>query len=173
MQWMKAGRLFGLPGALPVALPIVLSVALGSWLAASAAAQVAGPASGAATPAVQPDKAKAYYHYSLGHLLQERGALFNRPELMSQAMDEMQLALQYDPSSSFLSMELADLYAATGRWRSALQEVEDNVRRNPTDASARRLLGRLYVRLLSSDRGVAGAPELRERAVREFEQIVQ
>ena len=174
MQWMKAGRLFGLPGALPVALPIVMSVVLASWLAASAAAQVAGPASsGAATPPVQPDKAKAYYHYSLGHLLQERGALFNRPELMSQAMDEMQLALQYDPSSSFLSMELADLYAATGRWRSALQEVEDNVRRNPNDAAARSLLGRLYVRLLAGDRGATAPPELQQRAVEEFEQIVE
>ncbi|MBI4480276.1 MAG: tetratricopeptide repeat protein [Acidobacteria bacterium] len=177
MQWMKAGRFFALRGALPAALPIVLSVALTSWLAASAAAQTAGSAgsavSGAAAPPVQPDKAKAYYHYSLGHLLQERGALFNRPELMSQAMDEMQLALQYDPSSSFLSMELADLYAATGRWRSALQEVEDNVRRNPNDPAARSLLGRLYVRLLSGDRGATAPPELQQRAVEEFEQIVE
>src|SRR5262245_26810367 len=75
---------------------------------------------------VPPDKAKAYYHYSLGHMLQERGAMFNRPELLTQAMDELELALKYDPTSSYVSMELADLYAATGRWRSAMQEVEDN-----------------------------------------------
>ncbi|MBI3933683.1 MAG: tetratricopeptide repeat protein [Acidobacteria bacterium] len=148
-------------------------VALASWLVASTAAQVAGPSSGAATEPVPPDKAKAYYHYSLGHLLQERGVLFNRPELLSQAIDELQLALQFDPASSFLSMELADLYAATGRWRNALQEVEDNVRRNPNDAAARRLLGRLYVRLLSGDRGATAPPELQQRAVQEFEQIVE
>jgi tetratricopeptide (TPR) repeat protein len=148
-------------------------VALASCMAVVAAAQGTSAASSAPAKPVQPDKAKAYYHYSLGHLLQERGSLFNRPELLSQAMEELEQALQYDPSSSFLSMELADLYAATGRWRSALQEVEDNVRRNPSDAGARSLLGRLYVRLLSGDRSTPPPAELQQRAVQEFEQIVQ
>jgi tetratricopeptide (TPR) repeat protein len=141
-------------------------LALASSLVAAAAAQ--GPSE------VQPDKAKAYYHFSMGHMLQERGAMFNRPELLSQAIDEIELALQYDPSSTFLSMELADLYAATGRWQNALQEVEDNVRRNPSDPAARRLLGRLYVRLLAGgERGRQLPPELQQRAVRQFEEIIR
>lgn len=161
MKWMKKGQF------------LARLVALASWLVASAAAQVAGPSIEAVTDPVQPDKAKAYYHYTLGHLLQERGVLFNRPELLSQAMDELRLALEYDPSSSYLSIELADLYAATGRWRNALQEVEDTVRRNPNDPAARRLLGRLYVRLLSGDSKATAPPELQQRAVQEFEQIVE
>ena len=168
MNWMRTGQF------------AAHVVALASWLVAAAAAQGTGSSSGALTEpvgaptqSVEPDKAKAYYHFSLGHLLQERGALFNRPELMAQALDELQLALQYDPSSSFLSMELADMYAATGRWRNALQEVEDNVRRNPNDPAARRLLGRLYVRLLSGDQGTTAPVDLQQRAVQEFEQIVQ
>lgn len=125
--------------------------------------------SSAAGETVQPDKAKAYYHYTLGHLYQERGALFQRPELLNQAIDELRLALQYDPASSYLSIELADLYAATGRWRSALQEMEDALSRNPNDKAARRLLGRIYLRLLSSQ-----APmDLLPRATHRFEQIVQ
>ena len=168
-QWMQAGASF----------------ALATALAASASAQnnknnsAGNKSNNKSQPAqksepVQPDKAKAYYHYSLGHMLQERGAMFNRPELLTQAMDELELALKYDPTSSYVSMELADLYAATGRWRSALQEVEDNVRRNPKDPAARRLLGRLYVRLLSGDRGAAAPPpDLQDRAVSEFEQIVK
>jgi tetratricopeptide (TPR) repeat protein len=147
-------------------------LALASCLVTAAAAQ--GPqSSGTAPSEVQPDKAKAYYHYSMGHLLQERGAMFNRSELLSQAIDELKLALQYDPSSTFLSMELADLYAATGRWQNALQEVEDNVRRNPDDRAARRLLGRLYVRLLAEERGRPLPSELQQRAIQQFEQIIE
>src|ERR1051325_707405 len=147
-------------------------------LAASAAAQnnrrnTTTPQANDKSQPVQPDKAKAYYHYSLGHMLQERGAMFQRPELLTQAMDELEQALKYDPTSSYVSMELADLYAATGRWRSALQEVEDNVRRNPSDPAARRLLGRLYVRLLTGDRGSSVPPDLQQRAVSQFEQIVK
>src|SRR5688572_24309672 len=134
---------------------VLLSVAMAGTLAAFAVAQDSSAPSSAA--AVQPDKAKAYYHYSLGHLLAERGALYNRADLLSEAIDEMELALQYDPSSTYLSMELADLYANTNRWQSELQEVEDNARRNPNDPAARRLLGRLYVRLLSGEREIGRA----------------
>jgi tetratricopeptide (TPR) repeat protein len=140
---------------------------------AAALLPVSIAAQGPSAAPVQPDKAKAYYHYSLGHMLAERGVLYNRPELLSQAIGEMELALRYDPASTYLSMELADLYANTGRWRSALQEVEDNVRRNPNDPAARRLLGRLYVRLLTADRSQAAPADLRERAVTQFEQITQ
>jgi tetratricopeptide (TPR) repeat protein len=151
-----------------------LSVVLAAALAAATASAQKNAASSNKSQPIKPDKAKAYYHYALGHMLQERGAMFNRPELLTQAMDELELALKYDPTSSYVSMELADLYAATGRWRSALQEVEDNVHRNPKDTAARSLLGRLYVRLLSGDRGDAAVPpDLQQRAVSEFEQIVK
>jgi tetratricopeptide (TPR) repeat protein len=165
MKWMKTGQW--------AARTVAVSLALAGWLVPGAWAQGVSAAESQTPETVQPDKAQAYYHYALGHLLQERGVLFNRPELLSQAIDEMQLALRHDPTSSFLSMELADLYAATGRWRNALQEVEDNVRRNPDDPAARSLLGRLYVRLLSGAPGTSPPPELQERAVQEFEQIVE
>ena len=122
---------------------------------------------------VKADKAQAYYHYSLGHLYQERGALFNRPDLLAKAIEEIKLALQYDPASSFLSLELADLYAMTGRYRNALQEAEDAVSRNPGDLSARKLLGRLYLRLLTGERRQQAPGDLQQRAVQQFEQIVE
>jgi tetratricopeptide (TPR) repeat protein len=152
-----------------------LVIALSGWMAAGAHAQApsGGAAPQAAANTLQPDKAKAYYHYSLGHLYQERGALFNRPELLSQAIDQLELALQYDPSSTFLSMELADLYAATGRWQNALDQMEQNVRRNPNDRAARRLLGELYVRLFAGSRSAQMPEDFRRRAVQEFESIVQ
>ncbi len=152
-----------------------------SLLAAFAIAQGRGApgqqAGAGASPASQQtgkqDKAQAYYHYSLGHLYQERGSLFNRPELLAQAIEELKLALQYDPSSSFLSLELADLYAATGRWRNAIQEAEDDVTRHPEDVAARKLLGRLYLRVLTPDRGQQPPEDMQERAIKQFEQILQ
>ena len=129
---------------------------------------------GASGQTVAPDKAQAYYHFTLAHLYQERGALFNRPDLLSKAIEEFRLALQYDPTSSFLSMELADVYAMTGRWRNALEEAEAAVNRNPNDATARRLLGRLYLRLLTRDRGGQQVPgDLEQRAIRQFEELVE
>ena len=67
----------------------------------------AGTQNSSSTSDAKPDRAQAYYHYSLGHLYEERGALFNRPDLLSQAIEELKLAINYDPASSFLSMELA------------------------------------------------------------------
>lgn len=95
------------------------------------------------------DRAKAYLHYSLGHLYYERGMVTQNQSLLNQAIDEFEEALKYDPDSSYLSMELSELYAGTGRWRSALQQIEETVDKNPADKASRGLLGRLYVRLLS------------------------
>ena len=142
---------------------------------AFAVQQTPSPAQGGASgQTVAPDKAQAYYHFTLAHLYQERGAMFNRPDLLSKAIEEFRLALQYDPTSSFLSMELADVYAMTGRWRNALEEAEAAVNRNPNDASARRLLGRLYLRLLTRDRGGQQVPgDLEQRAIRQFEELAE
>lgn len=153
---------------------------LAAWMAAATTASAmqqtrteSTPAGGAASAqTVQPDKGQAYYHFTLGHLYEERGTLFNRPDLLSKAVEEFKLALLYDPASSFLGMELADLYAMTGRFRSAMDEAEQAVNRNPNDASARRLLGRLYLRLLASDRRQQTPNELAQRAIQQFEQLV-
>lgn len=142
-------------------------------LCSAAAGPLAAMAQQTATPAPPSDKAKAYYHYTLGHLYYERGMVSNRQDLLNQAIDEFEEALKFDSSSTYLSMELADLYAGTGRWRSALQQIEDTVERNPGDTAARGLLGRLYVRLLSGNSRSAAPDGMAERAVGRFEQIVE
>ena len=151
------------------------------FLSGLAAAQAVDPAKEAASQApasssgqdVEPDKARAYYHFALGHFYQERSSLFNRTDLLNQAIEELKLAQQYDPDSTFLSLELADLYAATGRWRNALQEAENAVQRNPQDSTARKFLGRLYLRVLTGGRSRQVPEELRQRAVQQFEEILE
>ncbi len=139
----------------------------------SAAESASQATAGVSGQPVEPDKARAYYHYSLGHFYQERGALFKRADMLTQAIEELKLALQYDPDSTFLSLELSDLYAATGRWRNALQEAEDALQRNPQDSEARKFLGRLYLRLLTGGRSRQVPAEMRQRAVRQFEEILE
>lgn len=154
---------------------------LWTLLSGLAVAQAPEPAEESASQAtasvsgqpVEPDKARAYYHYSLGHFYQERGALFQRADMLNQAIEELKLALQYDPDSTFLSLELADLYAATGRWRNALREAENAVQRNPQDSEARKFLGRLYLRLLTGGRSRQVPAEMRQRAVQQFEEILE
>ena len=135
------------------------------------AAQQTGPGGQGETGS--PDKAQAYYHFTLGHLYQERGTLFNRPDLLSRAIEEFNVARRYDPKSSYLSLELADLYAMTGRWQNAVDEAEAAANRNPNDATARRLLGRLYLRLLSADRRAQVPEGLGQRAIQKFEQLIE
>lgn len=167
---MKLARLCQL--ACTWSLLAALTLAQGRGAAGQANSKAGSGEPAAAQQNVKADKSQAYYHYSLGHLYQERGALFNRPELLTQAIEEIKLALQYDPTSSFLSMELADLYASTGRWRNAIQEAEDDVSRHPEDVAARKLLGRLYLRVLTPDRGQQPPEDMQERAVKQFEEIL-
>ena len=169
---MKTGRLWKLASVW--VLLAILAIGQSRQAAGQETKENSGAPASASQQAVKSDKAQAYYHYSLGHLYQERGALFNRPDLMAQAIEELKLALQYDPTSSYLSLELADLYASTGRWQNALQEAEDDVKSHPNDLAARKLLGRLYLRLLTPERGQPQAPEdLQARAVKQFEQVIE
>src|SRR5271170_7789698 len=48
-------------------------------------------------------KASAYYHYSLGHMYEEMAeALGNKTEYLNKAIESYRLAMQEDPSASFL-----------------------------------------------------------------------
>jgi tetratricopeptide (TPR) repeat protein len=153
-----------------VAIWMGLLMALAVPVHAVAAQQTASGAQGGTD---SPDKAQAYYHFTLGHLYQERGTLFNRPDLLSRAIEEFNIALRHDPNSSYLSLELADLYAMTGRWQNAVDEAEAAVSRSPNDATARRLLGRLYLRLLGADRRGQVPEGLDQRAIQKFERLIE
>ncbi len=72
-----------------------------------AAAQPAAPATD--TPAKQPDKAAAYYHYSMAHVYEEMVTAYGRTELANKAIDEYRLALDNDPGSEYLNTGLAEL----------------------------------------------------------------
>ena len=137
---------------------------------AAAAASVANATP--ATPAVKPDRAAAYYHYSLGHIYEELVSSYARSEFANKAIEEYKLALQYDPDSPYLNAALAELYAKTGRIRDAVLEAQQIISRNPRNLEARRLLGRIYLRSLGDLQAGTQSTQMLKLAIEQFQQIV-
>jgi tetratricopeptide (TPR) repeat protein len=156
----------------------------GNLLAGVARAQTneAAPDAGAesrALPADEgkaPEKADAYYHFSLGHMYEEMATMYGRADYANRAIEEYKLAMASDPSSDYLVSQLAELYAKIGRIRDAVLEAQEVIKRNPSNVEAHRLLGRIYLRSLGDMQ--AGAqpgqpPEILQRAIEEFEEIIK
>jgi tetratricopeptide (TPR) repeat protein len=99
--------------------------------------------------APKPDKAAAYYNFAMGHLYGELAAAYgNRGEYLNKAIDHYKQALKHDPDSGLLFEELTDLYIQAGKVRDAVTEAEELVRQNPANTTARRILGRIYMRMI-------------------------
>jgi tetratricopeptide (TPR) repeat protein len=125
----------------------------------------------ATTP--KPDKAQAYYHFTLAHMYEEMVAMYGRTEYASKAIEEYRLALENDPNSAYLSSGLAELYARTGRLRDAVVEAQDIIKQDPNNVDARKLLGRIYLRSLGDTQGGTQSQELLKRAIEQYEAIVK
>src|SRR5947209_6873063 len=70
----------------------------------------------AASSTEKVDRATAYYHYSLAHMYAELAATYNnRGDYFTKAIENYRLALKADPSASYVSEELSDLYLQSGR----------------------------------------------------------
>src|SRR5580700_7882691 len=96
-----------------------------------------------------PDKAAAYYNFAMGHLYAEMAAAYgNRGEYVNKAIEHYQAALKLDPSATFLSEELTDLYIQSGQIERAVTEAEALLKQNPDNLDARRVLGRIYARMI-------------------------
>lgn len=100
-----------------------------------------------ATPSAK-DRSSAYYHYGLAHIYEDLATTQGRSDYATQAIEEYKLALAADPNSMALQDGLADLYFKVGRIREAVQTAQDQVKKNPDDLEAHRLLARIYFRSL-------------------------
>ena len=171
-------------------MKILVAAIVSAYLGAAlvCAPQVEKPAGGAPAPAAAkqaesaqaesakaaPNKAEAYYHYALAHMYEEMGMAYNRQDYLNRALEEYKLAMQNDPTSPFLSAELADLYARTDRIRDAVLEAEDVLRRDPNNLEARKLLGRIYLRVLGNQGGGGRAQsDVLRRAIEQYEKITE
>ena len=135
-------------------------------------AKTTGNSSAAATPSV-PDRAAAYYHYSLAHMYEEMVAMYQRTEFANKAIDEYKLALQNDPNSSYLNAGLASLYFHTNRVHDAIDEAQQVINRDPNNVDARRLLGGIYLQLLGDTQSAPQSREMLQKAIEQYEAIVR
>lgn len=109
------------------------------------------------------DKGSAYFNYSMAHIFADLAASSgNKSEYLNPAIEYYKNAIKADPKAGFMSTELSDLYVQAGLGNRAVTEAEAALKANPTDLSARRILGRIYARLI----GDPQANRIREDMVR-------
>lgn len=149
------------PGFMKTSLLAALAV---SWTVA-AQAQESNPAAGQAE-ARPVNRSAAYYHFSLGRLLEESGSFFK-------AEAEYRKALRHDPQSSQLHTEVGSAYLRNNRILEAIRQFETAARIDPDNLRARKRLGAIYYELLASERRghrISSGDTL-NKAIREHEAI--
>jgi len=128
----------------------------------------------AQTPAAPKpaDKANAYYHFTLGHLYAElAGAYGNRGDYLARAIENYRAAMKADPDASFLAEELSDLYIQSGRLREAVEEAESAIKTNPNDVNSRRVLGRIYTRMIGDAQQGKIDDNMLRKSIEQYEKI--
>lgn len=121
-----------------------------------------------------PDKAVAYYNFSMGHLYAELAQAYgNKGEYITKAIDHYRTAIKADPSATFLSEELAELYVQSGKIRDAVVETEEAIKQNPDDVNLRRILGRIYTRMIGDAQTNKINEEMLKKAIEQYTKISQ
>ncbi|MFN0103473.1 MAG: tetratricopeptide repeat protein [Bryobacteraceae bacterium] len=153
---------------------------IGRWLWAGAVAvgtalmPVNGQPADAARKSLLSDKSGAYFNYAMGHLYADLGATYNnRAEYLNKAIDFYKKAMKEDPAAGFLGEELSDLYIQTGRLREAVQEAEGVLKTNPNDLTARRVLGRIFARMIGDPQQKGMNQKMLEQATEQYKKITE
>ena len=119
------------------------------------------------------DKASAYYNFAMGHLYAELAGVYgNRGEYVNKAIDHYKQALKLDPGASFLFEELTDLYIQSGHLKDAVSEAEEILRKSPDNLDARRILGRIYTRMIGDTQQGKINEEMLRSATEQYQKIV-
>jgi tetratricopeptide (TPR) repeat protein len=129
----------------------------------------------APTPPVgTAERASAYYNYTMGHMYSElAGAYGNRSDYLNKAIDYYRVALKQDPTATFLAEELADLYIQSGQLNRAVSEAEDLLKAHPDNLDARRILGRVYTRLIGDPQAGKVDQKMLKLAIEQYQKITE
>ncbi len=118
------------------------------------------------------DRSESYYHFALGHLYHQFAQQYMRQEYVDRAVAEYTAALESDPESAVIRMELINLYAGATRLADAESVAMELLAEDPENLEVRRLLGSIYRSYATKDRRGVNA-ELLRKAVEQFERIVE
>ena len=115
-------------------------------LGCAAFAQAPAPANTAPAPDA---KAGAYYNYAMGRVYAELAQAYgNKPDYLTKALQHYREAIKLDPGASLVFEELTDLYIQTNHLRDAITQAEEMLKVNPDNVDARRMLGRIYMKMI-------------------------
>jgi tetratricopeptide (TPR) repeat protein len=97
----------------------------------------------------------------------------NRGDYFTKAIENYRLALKADPGASYVSEELSDLYIQSGRLREAVTDAEEALKQNPNDLNSRRLLARIYARLIGESQQNHVDETYLRKAIEQYTRISQ
>ena len=120
-----------------------------------------------------PDHARAYYHYMLARRYKELAGIQNRGDLVDRAVSEYKQAMEADPDSLFLRVELAELYSRISRVGDAIREAEAVLKINPNEVDAHRLLAEIYFRSLAESQPEKAAKQSLHKAIEHLEAVTR
>lgn len=144
------------------------------WKPCLASALMAASAMAQSKPAPKVDKASAYYNYAMAHLYSELAQAYgNKGDYLNTAIEHYRSAIKADPGATFLAEELSDLYIQTGQIRSAVTEAEDALKANPDDLNSRRVLGRIYSRMIGDRENNRINETMVKKAIEQYEKIAE
>lgn len=145
----------------------IIAIGLTAWAQSPAAPEAAS--------ANKPDKASAYYHYTLAHMYAELASAYgNRNDYLNKAIENYKEAIKADPTAPLLTEELSELYIGSGRLREAQSDAEDTLRQNPNDLPAHRLLAQIYTQQIGGgDRQQRIDDGMLHKAIDEYQKITQ
>ena len=127
----------------------------------------------AAQKAPESDKASAYYHFAMGRLYNELGQAEGSREDINKAIQHYQEALKLDPNAGIIFEELTDLYIQSGRLRDAMNQAQDMLKQNPDNLAARRMLGRIYTRMIGNTQTGRIDENFLKQATEQYQKITE
>jgi tetratricopeptide (TPR) repeat protein len=123
--------------------------------------------------APKQDKAGAYFNYSMAHIFADLAAASGyKSEYVNPAIEYYKAAIKADPKAGFMSTELSDLYVQAGLGNRAVTESEAALKANPNDLSARRILGRIYARLIGDPQANRVREDMVRKAIDQYQKVV-
>ena len=109
----------------------------------------------------------------MAHLYAEQAGQFgNRSEYVNKAIEHYRQALKLDPSAGYIFEELTDLYIQTGHIRDAVTEAQEMLNRQPENLDARRILGRIYTRMIGDAQQGKINDEMLKQAIEQYKEII-